>query len=670
MLSDIHPDRAPAVSTHDQMIPRLVVAEDGRVVFASPGFEHLVHASADALRGSKLQDLILFCDPDLALRDQPFSDRAPSSGTRAWVTNIDPGTHQIRLRDHGDTPFAFTFTWASVGDGARYLLICAADAGEDTFDFFQDDSLGGLPTPQGARVGPRVPSICGPAFKNACVRVRKDGGHVFLDLSDDVMLRLAQDGHIDHANRAFFAQLGFHERQLPILNFIELMGMDDRAHVRGIFMGLMHHEGGASPVHFETTTLDAEQKPRRIEWRLKQQGEWIFALGKDLTLLHDNIARMNRHKQQLAEVEAIAHMGDWRWQVGDTSLVWSNELYRIFGVMPGEFTPTIDHIRAMLHRADLPRVVQTFQRAMIEQNSYDMDFRITRPNGEVRYIRCEGRCECDDTGDVMALYGIMHDMTETARAEKELRDAKNAAERAYDSKSKFLANMSHELRTPLNAIIGFSEMMQRQLLGPIGTEKYLDYIDGIRQSGEHLLDLISDILDMSKIEAGKYTLDPEIVNLAKLTRLAISMVEGRARESCVDLGCNAFGDDIQITADRRAVLQIMLNILSNAIKFTEPGGSVRLELTSTSDEKIKFSVTDTGIGIPPHMLDVITKPFEQAANQYTRAHEGSGLGLAITKELTLMHGGHLDIQSTLGKGTTVTITLPQNDFHDTTALPA
>lgn len=366
----------------------------------------------------------------------------------------------------------------------------------------------------------------------------------------------------------------------------------------------------------------------------------------------------------------LAHMGRWRWALNDRAVYFTSYLFDIFDLDLDRFRPSLNSLRPLISSRDMGRLFLIINRLIQEAQEGVIDFTLKHParNDVEFFVRCYACAERDSDGNVVALYGLLHDITREKRNQAALQNALEETEAANRAKSRFLATMSHELRTPLNAIIGFSEMMQRQLLGPIGTEKYLDYIDGIRQSGEHLLDLISDILDMSKIEAGKYTLDPEPVNLAKLTRLAISMVEGRARESCVDLGCNDFGDDIQITADRRAILQIMLNILSNAIKFTDPGGSVRLELTPTPDNKIKFSVTDTGIGIPADMLDVITKPFEQAANQYTRAHEGSGLGLAITKELTLMHGGHLDIRSTVGKGTTVSITLPRDIVTETTAL--
>jgi two-component system cell cycle sensor histidine kinase PleC len=217
--------------------------------------------------------------------------------------------------------------------------------------------------------------------------------------------------------------------------------------------------------------------------------------------------------------------------------------------------------------------------------------------------------------------------------------------------------MSHELRTPLNAIIGFSEMMQRQLLGPIGTERYIDYIAGIRESGEHLLDLISDILDMSKIEAGKYELDLEELNLAKVIRLAMHMMEGRAQESQIRISADLPNEERQIIADRRAVMQILLNLLSNAVKFSDRGSAVRIECADR-DGYVAIKVHDNGIGIPANKLKDITRPFEQAASHYTREHEGTGLGLAITKDLIELHGGSLHIESTVGVGTTVTVRLP------------
>ncbi|MEM7618523.1 MAG: HAMP domain-containing sensor histidine kinase, partial [Pseudomonadota bacterium] len=216
-----------------------------------------------------------------------------------------------------------------------------------------------------------------------------------------------------------------------------------------------------------------------------------------------------------------------------------------------------------------------------------------------------------------------------------------------------------------NAIIGFSEMMQRQLLGPIGTEKYLEYIAGIRDSGEHLLDLISDILDMSKIEAGKYELDLEKVNIHKSLGMALHMMEGRALEAGVKITSEGVQNKkLSIIADRRAFMQIMLNLLSNAVKFSNEKSEIRIEAYEREDY-LSLKVIDQGIGIPAHKLSQITMPFEQASSSYTRDHEGSGLGLAITKELIEMHGGALRIDSVVDEGTTVTVRLPYDAFKAT-----
>ena len=302
-------------------------------------------------------------------------------------------------------------------------------------------------------------------------------------------------------------------------------------------------------------------------------------------------------------------------------------------------------------------MIQAFQRAMISQTAYDLDFRVIKNGGEIAYIRCMGRCAVNDFGEVTALYGIMQDVTELMLHEEELRKAKEGAERAYAAKTQFLANMSHELRTPLNAIIGFSEMMQRQLLGPIGTEKYLDYIAGIRESGEHLLDLITDILDMSKIEAGKYTLHLEEINIAKLIRMGIHMMEGRALEAGIKLYFECSNEELVIRADRRAMLQMLLNLMSNAVKFSKPGGNVYVSCLER-EQYYSIKIRDEGIGIPAHKLGDVLNPFEQAESHYAREHEGTGLGLAITKDLAELHGGALHIESALGQGTTVTIRMP------------
>lgn len=230
------------------------------------------------------------------------------------------------------------------------------------------------------------------------------------------------------------------------------------------------------------------------------------------------------------------------------------------------------------------------------------------------------------------------------------------AEEASLAKSAFLANMSHELRTPLNAIIGFSEVMANELFGPLGSEKYRTYSKDIWESGQHLLDLISDVLDTAKIEAGKMSLHLAPVDLEDVVESAVRLIRRRADEKHIELSVR-LGDVMEIEADHRALKQMILNLLSNAVKFTDENGRVAL-VTEHVDDEVRIHVKDNGIGISPEYLPRLAKPFEQVENQHSRNHAGTGLGLALTKSLVEMHGGRMQIDSVVGQGTTVTLAFP------------
>jgi two-component system, cell cycle sensor histidine kinase PleC len=255
-------------------------------------------------------------------------------------------------------------------------------------------------------------------------------------------------------------------------------------------------------------------------------------------------------------------------------------------------------------------------------------------------------------------------VAELERSERETQELahkyaaeKMRAEEASTAKSSFLANMSHELRTPLNAINGFSQMMVQQIYGPLGDARYTDYARDILASGTHLLDLINDVLDMAKIEAGKFTIAPKSMILDEVIEQAVRMVKGRADERGVTLETD-FADIDEITADPRAIKQIVLNLLSNAIKFTEAGGRVLVQ-TRAGMSDVSIRVVDTGIGIPPEHLPRLGHAFEQVESEHARQHQGSGLGLALCKSFAQMHGGNLTISSEVGVGTMVTVSLPR-----------
>ena len=247
---------------------------------------------------------------------------------------------------------------------------------------------------------------------------------------------------------------------------------------------------------------------------------------------------------------------------------------------------------------------------------------------------------------------------EIQATQEELISAKAMAEYANRAKTEFLANMSHELRTPLNTIIGFSELIKDGVYGPIGNPKYKEYSDDINKSGTHLLELINDILDISKIEIGELKLAEESMDIGETVKNSMMMLRERALKAKVSLTTEMCDGLALLHADQRRVKQIFLNLMSNAIKFTPPGGSVVLEAGLSEDGGMVIEIRDTGIGIAADEIPKVLEPFGQGGDVMTRAHEGTGLGLSLAKSLTEMHGGTLSIASELNIGTTVTVKFP------------
>ncbi len=257
-----------------------------------------------------------------------------------------------------------------------------------------------------------------------------------------------------------------------------------------------------------------------------------------------------------------------------------------------------------------------------------------------------------------AVVSVYSDITEVRAGESKLLQARSQAELANHSKSEFLANMSHELRTPLNAVIGFTEIISQELFGPVANEKYLEYIKDVHASSLHLLSIINDVLDMSKIEAGKLELQKEDVTLQNVIADVIRIVHERASSRGIALVSESADEAIVIWADERAMKQIFLNLLSNAIKFSKDGGKVHIRVTTRQPDFAVIEVEDQGIGMDTDEQERALQPFGQAKPATTRNYGGTGLGLPITKGLIEAHGGALTILSRLGEGTTVRLVLP------------
>jgi len=315
-------------------------------------------------------------------------------------------------------------------------------------------------------------------------------------------------------------------------------------------------------------------------------------------------------------------------------------------------------LQSLVHPEDLNAVQSALMESSYHGRSGAAEVRLRHRDGH--FVWAEIRCRPAQVGlgEPADIVAVTRDISERKIHEYALVEARDAALSASRAKTRFLANMSHELRTPLNAIIGFSEVMTREMFGPVGP-RYQEYSRLIHESGAHLLDLINSVLDMSKIEAGKFDLHEELFDLEETVESAVRFLKIPAERAGVAVKLNIAPAARLVFADRRAIKQILVNLLSNGVKYTPPGGEVKVSAkTPGTGLGLEIIVSDTGTGISKEDLERLGKPFEQVENAETRAKEGTGLGLALVKSLAQMHGGSAMIESVLGDGTSVIVRLP------------
>lgn len=387
----------------------------------------------------------------------------------------------------------------------------------------------------------------------------------------------------------------------------------------------------------------------------------IIAAVRDVSARERAEHTLRESQARLAEAQAIAQVGYWEHDLLIDQLIWSDEVYRIFGVSRADFVPSSTAFYEAVHPADLALVKIASTEGPKAGEPFQFEHRIMLPDGEVRFVHQRSQPVADENGAIMRLSGTIQDITERKAIEEALRSAKEQAEEANQAKSEFLANMTHELRTPLNAIIGFADVMASEVHGPMENPHHIAYLEDIRTSGKHLLSVINDILDLSKIEAGKLTPNESACNVRRTAEACLSMMREQAESAGLELLAET--DSLPVLwADTRMVRQILLNLLSNAIKFTPRGGTVTISARANAEDGFSISVTDTGIGIEDIPKSLMR--FEQVDGSLSRSYNGTGLGLPLSQSLAELHGGQLHIESTPGEGTTVTVSFPTSRILD------
>lgn len=384
--------------------------------------------------------------------------------------------------------------------------------------------------------------------------------------------------------------------------------------------------------------------------------------GTDITESKTAESESMRKQQQMKTAAELAKLGYWEWdEVHDCATYYSPDLIDILDINPddyvdGEWVGDMD--RQHIYPDDLEHYhyISTFSEG--KEDRFDIEYRSLKQNGDIIYLREIGETIRNESGEIVQSFGIVQDITDNKQSAVALQVALRDADRANQAKSDFLANMSHELRTPLNSIIGFSDMLKMETFGPVGQNENKEYIEFINGSGIHLLNIISDILDLSKIEAGKEEISDEDLNIPDLINEAQNIITNQASIKQLLLPINIQPYLPSLRADKRKILQIILNLYSNAIKFTPEKGTVSIKATLNQEGDFLIIMEDTGIGIAPEDLETVMEPFGQAGKAHTRSYDGTGLGLALVKSLAEMHGGSAYIESILNEGTVVTVRFP------------
>ncbi|MHA7816885.1 MAG: PAS domain-containing protein [Pseudohaliea sp.] len=391
----------------------------------------------------------------------------------------------------------------------------------------------------------------------------------------------------------------------------------------------------------------------------------VIGIQTDVTARVEAEQAEARERKRLQRAQQCANIGTWEWDPRSGDVYWTEAIAPMLGYADGELEMTFDAYVAAIHPEDREAVLAAADRCVATGEPLEIEHRVLWPDGTIAWLHEHGAVERSPDGEVLRVVGVVQDISERRRAAMELEAAREQADRANRAKSEFLSRMSHELRTPMNAVLGFAQLIEAD---PELPEEHRENCGEIIRAGHHLLELIDDVLDLSKIEAGHIEVVTEAVSLAPLAEECLSLVGSMARRHEVTLH-QEVADEAMAWADPKRLKEAILNLLSNAIKYNHPGGQVSLRSeVQPSLRRICIHVVDTGTGIPEDKLERLYEPFERLGADST-AIEGTGIGLSITRRLVDLMAGSISVQTAAGRGSTFTIELPlAGALHPSTSV--
>ncbi|MDB9313960.1 CBS domain-containing protein [Spirulina sp. CS-785/01] len=373
-------------------------------------------------------------------------------------------------------------------------------------------------------------------------------------------------------------------------------------------------------------------------------------------------SELQRVSQRLEVAVHAAELGIWEWEIGSDRIYWNDRMYDLYGVSREQKEVYYETWKNCLHPQDSQSCQESIEAALAGQENFGGEFRVVHPDGTIRVLQAFSLIQRDDQGQPQRMIGVNVDISDHKAAEIELQQTNQKLIRATQLKDEFLASMSHELRTPLNAILGMTEGLQEEIFGKLN-QKQCKALQTVERSGTHLLELINDILDLSKIEAGEFSLELKPTDPNILCVSSIEFVQRQAQKKQLQLQVDVSPNLPQLVVDERRIRQVLINLLNNAVKFTPEGGEVTLEVRLLSSAFVRFMIQDTGIGIAPEHQRKLFQPFVQIDSALNRQYAGTGLGLSLVKRVVELHGGTVGVSSEVGVGSQFAFELPYEPPH-------